>query len=121
MVQQLLWVEIALKASAGVLLLVAPRLVARGVALPALASAFWPRLLGAVLIGLVAAIFLPAYFGRGNGLGIGGAAAINLSLVVFLVSYLAVGLEKLPLRGRLFLWLSAITFAVLSAVEIAYA
>lgn len=121
MVQQLLWVEIALKASAGVLLLLAPRIAAQAIGLPAIASSFWPRLLGSVLAGLAAAIFLPAYFGRTNGLGIGGAAAINLAIVVFLVAHLAVRIEKVSVRGRLFLWLSAIGIAILSAVEIIYA
>ena len=51
MVEQLLWVEMLLKLAAGLVLLIAPTTTAAVLGLPRPGSGFWPRLLGATLVG----------------------------------------------------------------------
>ena len=55
MFHQLLWIEILSKGAVGVLLLVAPRILARALGLPPAAEPFWPRCFGGVLAGLAVA------------------------------------------------------------------
>lgn len=120
MVEQILWLEIVLKGAAGLVLLVLPGTFGRLVGLPA-GAPVWPRLLGSVLIGMAAAVALGAWLGRKDGLGIGGLAAVNLAIVVFIAAQLAVGADGLPRRGRALLWLAAAGLALLGLVEIAWA
>ncbi len=56
--QQLLWLETLLKFSAGVLLAILPMMTVRLLGLPRPDSGFWPRVCGALLIGIAAALFL---------------------------------------------------------------
>jgi hypothetical protein len=121
MVEQLLWLEIVLKGATGLVLLVLPRTFARLTGMPAAGATVWPRLLGSVLVGMAAAIALGAWIGRADGLGIGGLAAINLAIVVFIAAQLSVGGDGLARRGRALLWLVAAGLALLGLVEIAWA
>ena len=121
MVQQLLWIEILLKGTTGLILLIAPCLFAKSLGLPAIGAPFWPRLVGSLLCGLAGAVILTAWLGRSNATGLAGLAAMNVTVGVIIIAQLAVGSDPLPRRGRVLLWMAAIILCTLSAVEIAWA
>ena len=120
MLQQLLWLEIILKGGTGLALLMAPKIVAKTLGLPPVGSAFWPRALGSVLLGTALAVLLGAWLARTNGLGLAGAATINMAAAVSIISELSVGTTGMARRGRWFLWLLAAVLLILSLVEIAW-
>ncbi len=120
MAHQLLWIEVLLKLAGGVLLILAPRILARALGLPPAESPFWPRVLGGVLLGIAAAAFIEVKLKAGSGLGLGGAIAINLAGVAILGSLLILGQVGPLRRGRMALWLVAGTLATLALVEIAW-
>ena len=76
--QQLLWIETLLKLAGGLSLLLAPVTVIRLFGLPASNAALWPRLLGAVLVGLSAATYIEGAWPGSRGLGLAGCIVINL-------------------------------------------
>jgi hypothetical protein len=120
MVEQLLWVEMLCKLAAGLVLLIAPTATAAVMGWPRPGSAFWPRLLGAILIGIGLASALHARAAGVRGLALGGSVSINLAAAAFL---LAAVLLQPPAarRGRLLSWLIVATLFLLSLVEIALA
>lgn len=121
MVHQLLWIELLLKLAAGLALLLAPALTAGVLGWPRPGVGFWPRLLGAVLIGMAAASALQGFLLPGRGLALGGSAAVNLATAAFLLTLLLLGPPPPSRRGRLALWLLLGLLVLLSLVEIAYA
>jgi hypothetical protein len=121
MVEQLLWLEIILKGSVGVALLVAPRTLSRLLGTAPAASPVWARLLGSVLAGMAVAVVLGIWLKRPDGLGLAGLAAINLTVVVVIAAQLSSGGYGLARRGRALLWLAAAALSLLSLVEIAWA
>lgn len=121
MVHQLLWIEILLKGTVGLLLILAPRLLARGLGLPPADQPFWPRVLGAVLIGIAVAAFLEVKLKGANGLGLAGAVAVNLAGTAIIGSLLILGQVGCPRRGRVLLWLTVLGLMALSLAEIAWA
>lgn len=120
MLQHLLWLEVILKGGTGLVLVVAPTATTRLLGLPTAGAAFWPRALGIVLVGLAIAVSLGAGLGRTNGLGLAGAAWVNVAALVFIVAELTVGGTGLAGRGRVFLWMLAGVLAILSIVELAW-
>lgn len=120
-IHQLLWIEFVVKITAGVLLLLAPRTIARVLGLPPAEQPFWPRLLGAVLVGIAVAAVLEMRLKGANGLGLAGAIAINLAGSVVIGSLLILGQAGPLKRGRALLWLAAAALMLLSLVEIAWA
>ena len=120
MIQQLLWLEIILKGGTGLALLLAPSPLARLIGLPPVGAPFWPRALGSVLVGLAIAAAFGVGLGRTNGLGLAGAAVVNVAAAVFIVAELTIGAPGLARRGRLFLWLLVGVLAILSLVELAW-
>lgn len=81
---------------------------------------FYPMILGAVLFGIGIALMIQA-FRQPNGLeglGLGGAVAINLSGGTMLFFWLLSGRLNLPLRGFVFLWTLAILLIGISIVEL---
>jgi hypothetical protein len=119
MVDQLLWAEMLLKLSAGLALLIAPAMTAAVLGLPRPGSAFWPRLLGAVLIGIGSASALQS-MASGRGLALGGSIVINLAAAAFLLSF-AVLRPPPARRGRALIWLLVASLFLLSLIEIAAA
>src|SRR5262245_66418300 len=108
MVEQLLWVEMLFKLAAGLVLLIAPTTTAAVMGWPRPGSSFWPRLLGAVLIGIGLASALNARAAGARGLGLGGSVSINLAAAAFLL--IAVLLRPPSARrGRLLSWLIVVT------------
>ena len=121
MAQQLLWIETLLKFSGGLVLLLVPLTAARVLGLPKPASALWPRLLGAVLIGLAAATFLEGQGGAPRGIGLGALFAINLSASIPLLILLGTGRAASTRRGRLTLWTLLVALLTLASIEFVYA
>ena len=62
MMQQLLWTEVLLKGGAGLMLAAMPGSVASTLGMPAAGSGFWPRLAGALLLGIACALLLQGSF-----------------------------------------------------------
>ena len=87
--------------------------------LPRTDTGFWPRLLGAVLIGLAAAMFLEARADDSQGLGLAGCVVVNLSSAAMMATLLVVDAGPPSVRGRGLLWLVVILLLVLSIIEIA--
>lgn len=94
--------------------------VAGWLGLPTSDTAFYPMILGAVLFGIGIALVWEGVRGDGQlqGLGLGGAIAINLSGGLMLTGWLLFGDLALPLRGRVILWSLAATLVLISLVEL---
>ena len=120
MARDLLWLELLLKSVVGGLMLCFPRTVARIFGLPQVSETFWPRLLGATLLGLAVATLLERQLDVGRGLGLSGQVAINLTVVLALVSLLIVGKAGATRRGRIFVALLAVALSFLALVELAW-
>jgi len=118
-VQQLLWIETLLKLVSGFMLAVAPMSAIKLFGLPRTDTGFWPRLLGAVLIGLAAAMFLEARTADSQGLGLAGCVVVNLSGAAMMATLLVMDAGPPSVRGRGLLWLVVILLLVLSITEIA--
>ncbi len=118
--QQLLWIETLLKLAGGALLLIAPLTTIKVLGLPRSASAFWPRLLGAVLVGIGAATFIEGAWGGSRGLGLAGLIVINI-LSAALVAVVALFGGGGTRRGSLALWSLVVVLIVLVLFEIAHA
>ncbi len=121
MLQELLWIEIVLKGAAGGLLMLAPRTLARALGLPPVAEPFWPRCLGALLVGIALAAFLEVKLKGANGLGLAGAIAVNLAAAGIIGGQLIVGQVTPARRGRVLLWLTAGLLMLLALAEIPWA
>lgn len=119
MSEQLLWIEACLKLGSGLALVVVPRTLARLLGLPSADQPFWPRLLGALLIGLGIASLLEVRMQ--GGLGLAGSVAVNLAGAAMIATLLTLGRAGKTLRGRFLLWLATAALVVLGLVEIAYA
>ncbi len=121
MIEQLLWIETILKAATGGLLVLFPRTLARILGLAPVAETFWPRLFGAMLLGLAAATFLEGQVAARNGLGLTGQIAVNMAVVLAIFAMLIMGKAGGARRGRILLGLIAAALTVLALVELAWA
>jgi len=117
-VQQLLWIETLLNFFAGLLLVLLPGSTIKLLGLPATAS-FWPRLLGALLMGIACAIFLEGSAPGSGGLGLAGLVLINACVVSILGALLVLELGPVSARGRALMWLFLVLVVWLSILEIA--
>lgn len=119
--QQLLWIETLLKLSGGLVLVLAPLTAVKVLGLPTTDSAFWPRLLGAVLIGLAAALFVEGRFGgTPRGLGVAGCLVVNVIAAATIIGQLVLTRRPPTNRGQAVLWLLVILLLLLVAFEIAH-
>lgn len=104
----------------GILLATFPKTVVELLGVPDTDVTFYPSILGAVLIGIGAALVIE-YFRKPTGptgLGLHGAIAINLSGALFLVGWLLIGKLDTPLRGGVFLWSVAAVLIAISMAEL---
>jgi ABC-type Mn2+/Zn2+ transport system permease subunit len=100
----------------GGLLLGYPLGVGRLLGLPAADTAFYPSILGAVLVGIGIAL-LQARAGR-PGLGVDGAIAINLAGAGGLAGWLVFSPPVVPLRGTITLWAVAAVVLGIGIIEL---
>lgn len=116
-----LTVDGAIDLALGMLLLLFPRGVLTILGMPLAASAFYPSILGAVLVGIGLALLLQRFGGDSGvaGLSMEGAAAINVCGAGALVAWLIGGTLDIPGRGYALLWLIALTVLGVAVVEIA--
>lgn len=118
MPHQILWLEIVLKLGIGLILLAAPRTLAKVLGLPVAEDAFWPRLVGAMLIGLAAAMIVELRLQPGHALGLSGIAAIDLAVGATLWAMLILGRAGSTKRGRLAIGTAAFVLTLLALVSI---
>jgi hypothetical protein len=125
----LLRLELVFLITFALLLLATPSTTIRVLGLPPAGSSFWPRLAGALLLGLAMAViatdqgWLTVSTAKGplaTGIGLGAFVAINLTLAFVLMSMLVAGAALPTRRGKVFLWGVALLSALLGFVEIAY-
>ena len=115
--QQLLWIETLLKLTGGLVLALMPRLSARLFGLPVGEMVLWPRLLGAVLIGLAAATYIEGSMPGSRGLGLAGLTAINGVAGLILLGLLLAGGGATTIRGRFALWILTVLLFLLAVIE----
>jgi hypothetical protein len=116
-----LFVDAAINLVLGILLLVFPPAWVTWLGLPSSSTAFYPNILGGVLVGIAMALALEAVGGkaRGNrGLGLLGAVIINLSGGAVLATWLVFGRMGLPARGVALLWGLVTILTAMSLVEL---
>lgn len=104
----------------GVLLLLFPAGMLELLGLPPTDTFFYATILGAVILGIGVALGVELWGApRGvRGLGLGGAIAINLCGAGVLLLWLLFGGLDLPLRGRVTLWVVALTVLGIGIAEI---
>ena len=115
----LVLVEFALKGTAGLVLLFLPLTAIKVLGLPRSETAFWPQLLGALLLALAAVTYMNVT-SIGRGLGLAGAFVINITLALVLAGLLHLKRGPQTRRGRGLLWLTAGALGLLALVELAY-
>jgi len=104
----------------GGVLVLFPRPLVTALGIPTADQAFYPSILGAVLLGIGVALVIE-YRRRPRGvvgLGLGGAVAINLCGSLVLAGWLVFGRLHLPIHGYALLWGLAILIVGLSVVEL---
>lgn len=119
MIERIMWAEAGVKAIAALALIAAPRSVRRILGLPEDASTFWQRYLGVILAGLSVATVIGLVGWTKAGLGLAGQIAINLTAAFGLASLIVLGPAMPTWRGRIALWLGAITLLLLALFQIA--
>lgn len=97
----LLLLDSAINLILGLLLLIFPSRLVEWLGIPSTNQRFYPSLLGAVLFGIGIAILLEHFRSNSTmiGLGLGGAAAINVSGAFVLVLWLVFGSLDLAVHG----------------------
>lgn len=119
--QQILWAEIIIKAIAGGLLVFAPLTVLTLLGLERPNTGFWPRLIGAVTLGIAAGVWIGLQFPAAKGpIGPGGLIAINFATAGALIAPLILGTAAPSRRGKLVVAIVAILLLALAFLEIAH-
>ncbi len=106
----------------GILLILFPVTIVHWMGLPVPMTNFYVNILGAVFIGIALALFWEARQSRplrnGTGLGVVGAAAINLCGGAMLAIWLTAGQLDLTLSGSVILWLLVVFLVGISTLEL---
>lgn len=105
----------------GVLLLLFPAGVLTLFGLPPTDTFFYASILGAVLLGIGAALLIELWGSQKGirGLGLGGAIVINICGAGALALWLLFGHLNIPLRGYIILWIVAIVVLGIGFAETA--
>jgi hypothetical protein len=120
-VQQLLWFEVFLKAAAGIALVLLPLTAISAVGMYRPENGFWPRLLGAVVLGIAAAVFVSLNHPDAHGgLGPAGLIPINLAGAGAMIAPLIMGSAAPTRRGKVFILINAVALLALAFLEIAH-
>lgn len=109
-----------MKLAGGLVLVTLPLTAIKVLGLPSAGTAFWPRLLGALLIALAAATFMDVSVRLGHGLSLGGSMVINLVSGLTLMAMLVMKQGAASWRGQAVLWALVVAVLGLALVEIAY-
>ena len=115
---QILLLETFIKLGLGTLLLLAPLSTASLIGLHRPPTSFWPRLVGGLLIGLAAAIFIEIRMSGSRGLGLYGLIAINLTTALTLLALVVMDAGAPTRRGRVALWVAIALTLTLALAEI---
>ena len=99
----LLTVDAVINLALGVLLVLFPARLVSALGIPNAPMAFYPSMLGSVLVGIGIALLIERARGM-SGLGLAGAVSINLSAGLVLAGWLIWGSLSLPIRGQVVLW-----------------
>ena len=84
-------------------------------------NGFWPRLLGAVVLGIAVAVFISINYPEAHGgLGPAGLIPINLAGAGALIAPLIMGSAAPTRRGKLFILINAVALLALAFLEIAH-
>ena len=113
----LLTVDAIINLVLGALLLVFPSGLVAALGIPESRPAFYPSLLGSVLVGIGIALLIERLQGTA-GLGLEGAVSINLCGGAVLAGWLLFGSLSLPTRGQVFLWALVVVLVGVSALEL---
>lgn len=115
----LIKIDAAINLTLGILLLAFPLKLVKALGIPMADPSFYPSILGGVLFGIGLALLIECYRQSNglNGLGLGGAIAINLCGGFVLALWLLSGRLSLPLRGQIFLWSLVLLLVGLSLIE----
>lgn len=113
----LLLADAAINLVLGGVLVTYPGWLVTALGLPPVQSAFYPSLLGAVLLGIGLALLISHRGGR-HGLGIDGAIAINLCGAGALAAWLTRAPAQIPPTGRVTLWAVAVVVLGIAIVEL---
>lgn len=108
----LLYVFALINAALGFLLVYFPRPVVHFLGLPYTAPRLYARILGGVLFGIGLALIIEA--ATGDGLGLTGAIAINLSGAAVLAGCMVFLRLRLPRHGQVTVWLAVAALLALS-------
>jgi len=119
--QHLLLIDAFINLLLGVLLLLFPAGMMGVLGLPPTDTYFYATILGGVIFGIGVALSIEWWTAErdGGGLGLVGAIAINICGAGVLLVWLIVGELTLPPRGRIVLWVVALSVLGIAAVEIA--
>jgi hypothetical protein len=120
MMQQLMWTEVLLKGTIGVIFALAPGLAASMLGMPGTGTGFWPRLTGALLLGIAIAVLIQGIYPGVRTIAPAGLIAINLSGAAMLAALLVLRRAAATRRGVVLLWVIAVNLVLLSLFEIAY-
>ncbi len=118
--QSILLFDLLLKLSLGLVLIIAPILSCRILGLPTPNAGFWPRVLGAVLIGHAGGLFLEGAVPNVHGLGLGGSLIVNLAMAAMIAAQIVLKAAGTTRRGHAFLWLLVATLIFISFAELAF-
>jgi hypothetical protein len=120
----LLWIDAFINFSLGILLLLVipfPDYIPNLLGVPEINHPFYPSIMGGVFIGIGFALLIETgdnKFHNLGGLGLGGAAIINVCGGLVLFGWLLAGKLELPPTGKLFLWGIVMILCCISTIEI---
>jgi hypothetical protein len=117
----LLIIDGSINLALGIALLIFPSSLVAFLGVPPSQNYFYPYILGGVLFGIALALFLDSRstVDRASGLGLLGAAVINLCGGLVLGAWLLFGDLELPVRGSIFLWSLVTVLVGISSFELA--
>jgi hypothetical protein len=120
-VEQLLWAEIIFKFVSGAALVLAPLSLSSLLGLERPETGFWPRIIGAITIGIAVGIWIGLRFPTAKGaIGPGGLIPINLAVAGALIAPLILGKAARSRRGKLVIFVTAVLLLALAFLEIAH-
>ena len=116
-VSALLTVDAVINLTLGLFLVVFPAGLMSALGLPGADVTFYPSILGAVLLGIGAALLIERVCGS-SGLGLAGAISINICGGLVLAAWLLFGSLDMAQRDRVLLWALVIVLIGISSLEL---